>query len=79
MKERNPAGYKTSKFKEFIENPVAQELLKSYNDGTIKSVKDLVGELEKRGIVIAIPTLRNYMRQIKEVLKSFFFCSKMKI
>lgn len=73
MNETNPAGYKTSKFKEFIENPVVQELLKAYHKGTIKSLDNLRIALDQKGIKIAISTLKNYMKQIKEVPIKFYF------
>jgi hypothetical protein len=62
----NSAGYKTSsKFLEFVNNPIVKKLLDDY-PGRIKSVNQLQKELEENDMRIGISTLNQYMKKIKE-------------
>lgn len=60
-------GYKPSGLGNFLKNDKVRELIEEYEDGRIKSVKDLKRELEENGIVLSLSTLNNYLGELKKV------------
>lgn len=67
---------RSSKFLEFVKNPIARNLLESYEKGEIKSVKELNEELAKKGIKISSSTLYNYLAELKVLFFLLLFILK---
>lgn len=54
-------------FAAFLDDPVCTNLCQDYQDGKIRTQQELLNRLIENGKEISMPTLKKYLKEIKEV------------